>query len=146
MSTSLGFDLQDLVDRKKLFLDYVYVEPSEIQETGDYDLEGLFIRLQHAVESVGAKRICLDTLEALFSGFSNERVLRAELRRLFRWLKERTSDDRDHGGEGRKHTHAPRTGGIRLRLRHLARSPHPGADFDAPLANREVPGDEPWSR
>jgi circadian clock protein KaiC len=86
---SLGFDLKNLVDRKKLFLDYVYVEPSEIQETGDYDLEGLFIRLQHAVDSVGAKRICLDTLEALFSGFSNDGVLRAELRRLFRWLKER---------------------------------------------------------
>ena len=86
---SLGFDIKKLVARKKLFLDYVYVEPSEIQETGDYDLEGLFIRLQHAVDSVGAKRVCLDTLEALFSGFRNEGVLRAELRRLFRWLKER---------------------------------------------------------
>jgi circadian clock protein KaiC len=86
---SLGFDVKNLVDRKKLFLDYIYVEPSEIQETGDYDLEGLFIRLQHAVDTVGAKRICLDTLEALFSGFSNEGVLRSELRRLFRWLKDR---------------------------------------------------------
>lgn len=86
---SLGFDLKKLVDRKKLFLDYVYIEPSEIQETGDYDLEGLFIRLQHAVNSIGAKRVFLDTLEALFSGFSNDGVLRAELRRLFRWLKER---------------------------------------------------------
>jgi circadian clock protein KaiC len=86
---SLGFDVKNLVDRKKLFLDYVYVEPSEIQETGDYDLEGLFIRLQHAVDTIGAKRICLDTLEALFSSFSNEGVLRAELRRLFRWLKDR---------------------------------------------------------
>jgi circadian clock protein KaiC len=86
---ALGFDLRNLVDQKKIFLDFVYVEPSEIQETGDYDLEGLFIRLQHAVDSVGAKRICLDTLEALFSGFSNEGVLRAELRRLFRWLKDR---------------------------------------------------------
>jgi circadian clock protein KaiC len=86
---SLGFDLKGLVNRKKLFLDYVFVEPSEIQETGDYDLEGLFIRLQHAVDSIGAKRVCLDTLEALFSGFHNEGVLRAELRRLFRWLKDR---------------------------------------------------------
>ena len=86
---SLGFDLKDLADRKKLYLDFVYVEPSEIQETGDYDLEGLFIRLQHAVDSVGAKRVFLDTLEALFSGFANEGVLRAELRRLFRWLKDR---------------------------------------------------------
>jgi circadian clock protein KaiC len=86
---SLGFDLKHLVENKKLFLDYVYVEPSEIQETGEYDLEALFIRLQHAVDTVGAKRICLDTLEALFSGFSNEGLLRSELRRLFRWLKER---------------------------------------------------------
>lgn len=86
---SLGYDVRHLVERKKMFLDYVYIEPSEIQETGDYDLEGLFIRLQHAVDSVGAKRICLDTLEALFSGFSNEGVLRSELRRLFRWLKDR---------------------------------------------------------
>lgn len=86
---SLGFDVKKLIDRKKLFLDYIYIEPSEIQETGDYDLEGLFIRLQHAVDSVGAKRVCLDTLEALFSGFSNDGVLRAELRRLFRWLKDR---------------------------------------------------------
>ncbi len=86
---SLGFDLKHLVENKKLYLDYIYIEPSEIQETGNYDLEALFIRLQHAVDSVGAKRICLDTLEALFSGFSNEAVLRSELRRLFRWLKER---------------------------------------------------------
>lgn len=86
---SLGFDVKKLVEEKKLFLDFVYVEPSEIQETGDYDLEGLFIRLQHAVDTVGAKRICLDTLEALFSSFSNQGVLRAELRRLFRWLKDR---------------------------------------------------------
>jgi circadian clock protein KaiC len=86
---SLGFDLKDLSARKKLFLDYVHVERSEIQETGEYDLEGLFIRLQHAIDSVGAKRVVLDTLEALFSGFSNQGILRAELRRLFRWLKDR---------------------------------------------------------
>jgi circadian clock protein KaiC len=86
---SLGFDIQQLADRKKLFLDYVYVEPSEIQETGDYDLEGLFIRLQNAVESIGAKRVMFDTLEALFSGFPNPGILRAEFRRLFRWLKDR---------------------------------------------------------
>ena len=85
---SLGFDIQDLADKKKLFLDYVYVEPSQIQETGEYDLEGLFIRLQNAVNIVGAKRIMLDTVEALFGGFSNPGVLRAEFRRLFRWLKD----------------------------------------------------------
>jgi len=87
---SLGFDLKELVARKKLLMDYVRIEPSEIQETGAYDLEGLFVRLQYAVESVGAKRVALDTLEAIFSGFSNQGVLRAEIRRLFRWL-------RDHG-------------------------------------------------
>jgi circadian clock protein KaiC len=86
---SLGFNLQALVDKKKLFLDYVRIEPSEIQETGEYDLEGLFVRLQHAVESVGAKRVVLDTVEAIFSGFANAGMLRAEIRRLFRWLKDR---------------------------------------------------------
>ncbi len=86
---SLGFNIQELADKKKLFLDYISVDPSEIQETGDYDLEGLFIRLQNAVETVGAKRVMFDTLEALFSCFSNPAILRAEFRRLFRWLKDR---------------------------------------------------------
>jgi circadian clock protein KaiC len=86
---SLGFDIQDLADKKKLFLDYVSVEPREIQESGDYDLEGLFIRLQSAVDAVGAKRVMFDTIEAIFSGFSNTGTLRAEFRRLFRWLKDR---------------------------------------------------------
>src|SRR5277367_4855215 len=86
---SLGFDIEALANQKKLFLDFISVEPHEIQESGDYDLEGLFIRLQSAVEAVGAKRVMFDTLEALFSGFSNPGILRAEFRRLFRWLKDR---------------------------------------------------------
>lgn len=86
---SLGFDLKDLADRKKLFLEYIYIEPSEIEEAGDYDLEGLFVRLQNAIDTVGAKRVLLDTVEALFSGFKNLGILRAEIRRLFRWLKDR---------------------------------------------------------
>src|SRR6202165_4935109 len=86
---SLGFDLKGLAARKKLVLEYVRIEPSEIQETGEYDLEGLFIRLKHAVDSIGAKRVVLDTPEAIFSGFSNTGLLRAEIRRLFRWLKDR---------------------------------------------------------
>jgi circadian clock protein KaiC len=86
---SLGFDLKKLAAKKKLALDYVRIEPAEIQETGEYDLEGLFIRLQHAVKSIGAKRVVLDTMEAIFSGFSNTGMLRAEIRRLFRWLKDR---------------------------------------------------------
>ncbi len=84
---SLGWDLEELIKRKKLMIDHIHVEPSQIEETGEYDLEGLFIRLAHAVESTGAKRIALDTLEALFSGFTNTFILRAEFRRLFRWLK-----------------------------------------------------------
>jgi len=86
---SLGFDIQDLARKKKLFLDYVNIEPREIAESGDYDLEGLFIRLQSAIEAVGAKRVMFDTIEAIFSGFSNGAILRAEFRRLFRWLKDR---------------------------------------------------------
>ena len=86
---SLGFDLDELVRKNLVALDHVHVERSEIEETGQYDLEGLFIRLGHAIESVGAKRVALDTLEALFSGLSDHAVLRAELRRLFRWLKDR---------------------------------------------------------
>jgi circadian clock protein KaiC len=86
---SLGFDIQDLADKKKLFLDYISVDPAEIAETGDYDLEGLFIRLQDAVDTIGAKRVMFDTVEALFTGFSNPSILRAEFRRLFRWLKDR---------------------------------------------------------
>ncbi|MBI5100696.1 MAG: circadian clock protein KaiC [Nitrospirae bacterium] len=86
---SLGFDLEDLVKKKKIVVDYVYIERSEIEETGEYDLEGLFIRLDHAIKSVGAKRVVIDTIEALFSGLPNHNILRAELRRLFRWLKEK---------------------------------------------------------
>jgi len=87
--TSLGFDLADLIRRRKLVVDHVRVERSEIQETGEYDLEGLFVRLNHAIDSVGAKRVVLDTLEGLFAAFPNEAILRAELRRLFRWLKDK---------------------------------------------------------
>src|SRR3954451_14532103 len=86
---SLGFDLDALCGQNKVALDHVHIERSEIEETGQYDLEGLFIRLAHAIDSVGAKRVVLDTLEALFSGLSDHAVLRAELRRLFRWLKDR---------------------------------------------------------
>jgi circadian clock protein KaiC len=86
---SLGFDLDELAQKKKLVIDFVRIERSEIDETGDYDLEGLFIRLGSAIDAIGAKRVVLDTIENLFSGLSNEGILRAELRRLFRWLKDR---------------------------------------------------------
>jgi circadian clock protein KaiC len=86
---SLGFDLDELAAQKKILLDHVAIERSEIEETGEYDLEGLFIRLGYAIDSIGAKRVVLDTVEALFAGLPNHAVLRAELRRLFRWLKDR---------------------------------------------------------
>lgn len=86
---SLGFDLKALTKRKKIALDFVRIERSEIQETGEYDLEGLFIRLSHAIDSIGAKRVVLDTMEALFAGLPNHAILRSELRRLFRWLKDK---------------------------------------------------------
>jgi circadian clock protein KaiC len=84
---SLGFDIEKLISEKKLLIDFVRVERSEIEETGEYDLEGLFIRLNYAIDSIGAKRVVLDTIESLFAGLSNQAILRAELRRLFRWLK-----------------------------------------------------------
>ncbi len=86
---SLGFDLEDLIRRKKLVLDHVHIERSEIEETGEYDLEALFIRLGYAIDSIGAKRVVLDTIESLFAGLPNQLILRAELRRLFRWLKDK---------------------------------------------------------
>jgi circadian clock protein KaiC len=86
---SLGFDLDELANEKKLVIDFVRIERSEIDETGDYDLEGLFIRLGAAIDAIDAKRVVLDTIENLFAGLQNEGILRAELRRLFRWLKDK---------------------------------------------------------
>jgi circadian clock protein KaiC len=86
---SLGFDLDQLQRDKLIKLDYVHIERSEIEETGEYDLDGLFIRLGYAIDSLGAKRVVLDTIENLFSGLNNQGILRAELRRLFQWLKEK---------------------------------------------------------
>jgi circadian clock protein KaiC len=86
---SLGFDVRRLERQKKLFIESIQIDPSEISETGEYDLEGLFLRLGDAIDTVKAKRVVLDTLETLFSGLPNEAILRAELRRLFRWLKDR---------------------------------------------------------
>ncbi|MEZ6089018.1 MAG: circadian clock protein KaiC [Pirellulaceae bacterium] len=86
---SLGFDVASLVENKQLAIDYVRVDRSDIEENGEYDLEGLFVRLAFAIDSVKAKRVVLDTIEALFAGLENELILRSELRRLFAWLKER---------------------------------------------------------
>jgi len=86
---SLGFDLEQMQKDKKLKIDYVHIDRSEIEETGEYDLDGLFIRLGYAIDSIGAKRVVLDTIENLFAGLTNQGILRAELRRLFQWLKEK---------------------------------------------------------
>jgi circadian clock protein KaiC len=86
---SLGFELEKLKSENKLRVDHVRIERSEIEETGEYDLEALFIRLNHAIESIGAKRVVLDTIESLFSGMENLALLRSEIRRLFAWLKEK---------------------------------------------------------
>jgi circadian clock protein KaiC len=86
---SLGYDLADLVQNKRLAIDHVHIERAEIEESGEYDLEGLFVRLGHAIDSIGAKRVVLDTIEALFSGLADTVILRAELRRLFAWLKDK---------------------------------------------------------
>ncbi len=86
---SLGFDLQQLQKDKLIKVDHVHIDRSEIEETGEYDLDGLFIRLGYAIDSIGAKRVVLDTIENLFSGLGNQAILRAELRRLFGWLKEK---------------------------------------------------------
>ena len=85
---SLGYDLAALMAAKKLAMDFVRVERSEIEESGEYDLEGLFVRLGHAIQSIGAKRVVLDTLEVLFAGLGDTAILRSELRRLFAWLKQ----------------------------------------------------------
>ena len=86
---SLGFNLKELQAKKKIKVDYVHIDRTEIEETGEFDLEGLFIRLGYAIDSIGAKRVVLDTIENLFAGLSNDGILRAELRRLFHWLKEK---------------------------------------------------------
>ncbi len=86
---SLGFDLADLIDRQMISIDHIQLDRSEIEENGEYDLGGLFIRLGFAIDSVGARRVVLDTIENLFGGLSNQAILRSELRRLFRWLKEK---------------------------------------------------------
>jgi circadian clock protein KaiC len=87
--SSLGFNINEMVARKQLVVDHVFINRNEIEENGEYDLEGLFIRLAHAIDAIGAKRVALDTIESLFSGLTNQAILRSELRRLFTWLKDR---------------------------------------------------------
>ena len=137
---SLGFDLAALIARNKLAIDHVYLERSLIEETGEYDLEALFVRLGHAVDSIGAKRVLLDSVEALFAGLDNESVLRSELRRLFGWLKERKLTAIVTGERGQNTLYPPRPGRVHLGLRRPARSPGHGNGSDPPPARSQVPG------
>lgn len=86
---SIGLDIEKLQRQKKVRIDYVHIDKTEIEETGEYNLDGLFIRLEHAINSIGAKRVVLDTIENLFAGLDNEAILRSELRRLFHWMLEK---------------------------------------------------------
>ena len=86
---SLGYDIEKLIKAKKISIEHIHVDRSEVEETGEYNLDGLFIRLGNAIDSIGAKRVALDTIEVLFGGLSNTAIVRAELRRLFRWLKDK---------------------------------------------------------
>ena len=137
---SLGWDLNRLIEDKKLYIDHVAVERNEIEETGEYDLEGLFIRLGYAVESVGAKRIALDTIESLFASLPNEFVLRAELRRLFRWLKDKGLTAPHHRRSRRRDADPARAGRIRLGLRHPVEARGQRGDFHAAPADAQIPG------
>jgi circadian clock protein KaiC len=118
---SLGFDLAGLVRRKKIALTTSTLSAAKSRRAASMTWKGLFVRLGHAIDSIGAKRVVLDTLEALFAGLPNEAILRAELRRLFRWLKDKGVTAVITAERGREPTDAPRAGGIRVRLRHPAR-------------------------
>ena len=98
---SIGFDLNGLIAAEKVVVDFVYIDREEIVEAGEYNLDALFIRLGAAIDSIGAKRVVLDTIESLFSSLPNPAILRAELRRLFRWLKKKgvTAVITGEGGE-----------------------------------------------
>jgi circadian clock protein KaiC len=86
---SLGYGVAKLIEQKKLLIDHVHIDRSEIEQSGEFDLEGLFVRLGHAIDTIGAKRVVLDTIEALFASLEDTETLRSELRRLFSWLKEK---------------------------------------------------------
>ena len=88
-TSSLGFDIRRLADEGKLLVEHIRIDRGALAETGEFDLDGLFIRLGYAIDSIGAKRVVIDSLEILFAGLPNPAILRAEIHRLFRWLKER---------------------------------------------------------
>jgi circadian clock protein KaiC len=135
---SLGFALDTLVEQNRILLDGVRIERSEIEETGEYDLEGLFVRLGSAIAEVGARRVALDGIDALFAALPSEAIVRAELRRLFRWLKEQGVTAVITGEQGEKTLTRHGSGGVRQRLRDLPGPPHDQPGRDAPPAHRQV--------
>ena len=143
---SLGFDLRELSKHKKLLIDYVSIERNQIAEAGEYNLDGLFIRLAHAVKTIKAKRVVLDSVQALFAGVADSAILRSELQRLFRWLEEHKLTAIVTGGSWNQHVDPLRAGRIHRRLRDCAGSSGNGTDFHPAVANRQVPGHFPRHR
>ena len=143
---SLGFDLRELTKRKKLLVDYVFIDRNQIAEAGEYNLDGLFIRLAHAVKAIKAKRVVLDSIEALFAGVADSAILRSELRRLFRWLEDQKLTAIVTGEAGIQHVDPSRAGGIHRRLRDRAGPSGNGTDFHPAVASRQVPGHLPRHR
>ena len=120
-------------------VDYVHIERSEIEETGEYDLEGLFIRLGHAIDTIGAKRVVLDTLEALFGGLANDGDPARRAAPAVPLAQGQGRHGDHHRRARRRHADAPRARGIRLRLRDPARPSRDRAGLDAAPAHRQVP-------
>ena len=136
---SLGFDLPALIERKRLALDYVHIDRSEIEETGEYDLEGLFVRLDLAVSSVSAKRVVLDTIESLFAGLENESDPPRGAAPVVPLAARPRPHRRDHRRKRRAHAHTARPRGIRLGRGDPARPPRGRPDLDAPDPRGQVP-------
>jgi KaiC/GvpD/RAD55 family RecA-like ATPase len=134
---SLGYDLTALTADKKLVIDQVQIDRREIMETGEYDLDGLFIRLATAIDEVGARRVVLDTIETLFAALTDTQIIRSEFRRLFGWLKEKGVTAIVTGERG-WNIHPPQPRGIRLRLRDRIRPAGHRSGRHASPARREV--------
>ena len=143
---SLGFDLRELAKRKKLLVDYVSVERDQIAESGEYNLEGLFIRLGHAVKAIKAKRVVLDSIEALFSGLVDSTYTASGTPPAVSLAGRPQAYRCRYRGSGRTHADPSRAGGIHRRLRDRAGPPGNGTDFHPPAANRQVPGHFPRHR
>ena len=141
---SLGFDLKDLVARKKIVLDFVYIEPSEIEESGEYDLEGLFIRLGAAIDAIGAKRVVLDTIETLFCRPAQPAHPARRIASPVSLAEGQRRDGHHHRRTRRRNTDAPGPGRVCVRLRDRARPSRQRADLLAAPARGQVSRLDPW--